>query len=245
MSEEEAQGFRGLMVYANDADAAIAAADRIAAGPAARNPQPAAATPVDPTHRDAGAIAGGVKKVVGWVIGIGLLFAVKAGIFGVLHAFSGGGTTSSYSQAPATSPGDVNQGASDAGAGAAPVATSNWSDVSAPSIGDQAPSSPPVDDDGSSISKPVPGTETLTMPELRYCLAEDVRLAAQKSMMDEIHLSDVERFNRNVDGFNESVEDYNGRCRNRMFVSSQKPLADSQIEAQRSTLESEGTSRVD
>ena len=110
-----------------------------------------------------------------------------------------------------------------------------------------ADTQPPLEpsDDGTTLTKPEAGTGTLTMAELRYCLAEDIRIGAEKSAMDNLQASDTERFNLHVDDYNNAVSDRNLRCSHHSYVSSQKPLAEGQVEAQRAALELEGRSRVD
>ena len=253
MANPTTSGFEGLSAFSTDVDRAIAAADRIASSPP-RAPAQAAApiAPSTPVHKDGGAIAGGLKKVGGWVLGIGVLLAVKACIFGGVHALSSSGpSASSYSSSLPASPSDQvtdmnapsmstdNMTAVDSSADASSGAVTG----SAPreAVGDVSPEA--SQDDGS-LSKPSAGYATLDIAELRYCLAEDIRVAAQKAEMDSLQTSDTERFNRNVDGFNEAVSDYNSRCSNRSIVSSERSTATTQVEQQRSQLETEGRDRV-
>lgn len=100
MNRDTAVGFDGLTAFRTEADAAIGQADGIVAAapaaPATERPRPTSNRDA-PVHRDGGAVAGGLKKVVGWVVGIGLILVVKACIFGGIHALSSSGSSSSYS----------------------------------------------------------------------------------------------------------------------------------------------------
>lgn len=244
MTTPTGTGFEGLSAFATDVDGAIAAADRIAAAapraPAPRTTQ--AATPPTPVHRDGGAIPAGLKKVGGWVIGIGILLAIKACIWGGVHAVSDSGT-SSY----ATTPTDQSS-VYDSTGSSTDTSTDNMT------IGDAVDGSTSDDsaaagdaavpaDDGAEV-KPTPGYASLSLAEIRYCMAEDIRIGAQKTEIDGLQYTDTDRFNRNVDGFNEVVNDYNSRCSNRSIMASDRPIANSQVEAKRSQLETEGRSRV-
>lgn len=250
MAKPRDTGFEGLSAFATDVDGAVAAADRIAAAPPRAAPPRAATTPTAPTtpiHRDGGAIPAGLKKIGGWVLGIGILLALKACIWGGVHAVSDSGT-SSYSTAPSD-----QSSTYDTASGSADTSTDNMTmgDAADGSTGgDEAPAPAPTaedaaasEDDGAE-SKPMPGYASLSLSEIRYCMAEDVRIAAQKTEIDGLQYTDTDRFNRNVDGFNEAVNDYNSRCSNRSIMASDRPTATSQVEALRSQLETEGRSRV-
>lgn len=239
MEETSPTGFDGFMAYRTNVDAAIAEADQIAASapvaPATRRPSAAQAVP---KHRDSGAMVSGLKKLAGWVIGIGLIIAVKAFIFtGISSVTSGAPATSS---APAT----TYDAAPSLDTPSAKT-TSDWSNSNevSPSTEAAAPAEP--SDDGMTLTKPEVGGGTLTIAELRYCEAEKIRIAAENSAMDVLQTSDVARFNSHVEDFNAAVSDADSRCSNRSYAVADKSLADSQIEAQRLKLEAEGRSRVD
>lgn len=254
MTDSTGRGFDGLSEFSTDVDAAIAKADRIAAGPRpAPAPAPAPATPSTPVHSNGGAFIGALKKVGGWILAIGLLFAIKACIFGGIRAVSDSGSTSpSYSSSSSTDQSgeyvtDMNDPSSmtdnmtavDGAEGTPTIGEAlDAADAGTSTTQEQVPQ-----DDGA-MAKPMPGYATLSVSEVRYCLAEDVRIAAQKAELDGLQYSDVDRFNRNVDGFNDAVNDYNSRCVNRSIMSSDRPLAMSQVEQQRSQLQAEGRDRV-
>lgn len=256
MTNSTSRGFDGLSKFSTDVDGAIAKADRIAAGPRrapAPTPTPTPATPSTPIHSDGGAFTSGLKKIGGWILAIALLFAIKACIFGGIRAVSDSGSTSpSYS--PSTSTDQSGEYVTDMND--PETMTGNMTAVDegdgTPTIGealdaagaDTSTTQEEFSQDDGALAKPMPGYSTLGLSELRYCLAEDMRIAAQKTELDSLQYTDVDRFNRNVDGFNEIVNDYNGRCVNRSITSSDRPLATSQVEQQRSQLEEEGRSRV-
>lgn len=248
MAAQKDTGFEGLSAFATDVDGAIAAADRIAAAPP-RVASPRATTtptaPATPIHRDGGAIPAGLKKVGGWVVGIGILLALKACIWGGVHAVSDGGT-SSYSAAPSdqssvydTTGGSADTSTDNVTTGEAADGSTVSGDTTAPTAEDAAV---PVDDGAE--SKPAPGYASLSLSEIRYCMGEDIRIATQKTEIDGLQYTDTDRFNRNVDGFNDAVNDYNSRCSNRSIMASDRPTATSQVEAKRSQLETEGRARV-
>src|SRR5262249_30489931 len=93
--------------------------------------------------------------------------------------------------------------------------------------------------DTTSASKPASGFGTLSIAELRFCIAEDIRIAAQNQEMESTRFIDVDRFNRNVDSFNQAVNDYNSRCSHRQILARDRPVATSQVEVRRTALESE------
>ena len=254
MTDSTGRGFDGLSEFNTDVDGAIAKADRIAAGPR-RTPAPAPtpATPSTPVHSNGGAFTGGLKKVGGWILAIGLLFAIKACIFGGVRAVSDSGSTSpSYSTSSSwdqtgesvtdmTDPDSMTDNMTAVDGGDATPTIGEALDASEADTTSTQGESP--QDDGA-MAKPMPGYATLSISEVRYCLAEDMRIAAQKTELDSLQYSEVDRLNRNVDGFNDAVNDYNSRCVNRSIMTSDRPLATSQVEQQRSQLQAEGRDRV-
>lgn len=226
-------GFEGLSALATDVDSAVAEAERIAAAPprmAATRATNSSNAPSTPVHSDGGAIPAVLQKIGGWVLGIGILVALKTCIWGGIHAVSDSGNPS-YSAAPAEEP-QVPDTTGNSANGESEVTTP-------PAIGEAAA---PEGDDVE--SKPAPGFATLSLPEIRFCLAEDIRIKAQKVEIEGLQFTNTNRFNANVDDFNEAVNDYNSRCSDRSIIASDRPTATSQVEAQRSRLEMEGRARV-
>ncbi len=115
-------------------------------------------------------------------------------------------------------------------------------------------SEPTESPDSADIATPVATLETtrpaedrilpLTVPEIRYCLAEDIRINAADAEMERIRSIDGDKYNRNVEPFNAAIADYNRFCASSQYQQSDKSLAESQVEAQRSALEAEGRARV-
>jgi hypothetical protein len=254
MSGSTGRGFDGLSDFSTEVDGAIAKAERIASGPRPAPPSaPTSATPYAPTHSDGGAFTGGLKKLGGWILAIGLIFAIKACIFGGVRAVSDSGSASpTYSSSISSdqSGEDVadtedlgsmtdNMTAVDGGDG-----TPTVGEALETSETDTSSTQEETLPDNGAMAKPLPGYTTLSISEVRYCLAEDMRITAQKTELDSLQYSDIDRFNRNVDSFNDTVNDYNSRCVNRSSMSSDRPIATSQVEQQRSQLQAEGRDRV-
>jgi Putative peptidoglycan binding domain len=86
-------------------------------------------------------------------------------------------------------------------------------------------------------SKPPVGTSNaLSAAQIRYCLAEDIRLEAARPFVDSYTNSDVDRFDA-------MVSDYNSRCGEFRYRSSALASARSDVESYRSLLQTEGRNR--
>jgi hypothetical protein len=72
--------------------------------------------------------------------------------------------------------------------------------------------------------------------QIRYCLAEDIRLASAKQAVNEYTNSDVDRFNS-------MVADYNSRCSNDRYRRGALESVRSEVERFRTQLEAEGRGR--
>lgn len=255
MTQSTPTGFEGLTSFVTDADAAIAKADRIAAGaPPAPAPRQHAGPPAEAVDRDGGAISGMFKKVGGWVLAIGLILAIKACFFTGSRAVSDGISSSGYEES-ATQGSDTFGEGSDTTVDNMMVddATSSADETDENTTGETGqgaegyaateievdPVVSPTDEE-----KPSPGATTLTTAEIQYCLAEDFRLTGQKTEMESLQLANPDRFDRNVDGFNSAVSDYNRVCSNRQVVTSQRLTAERNVNGRRYMLEAEGRNRV-
>lgn len=98
------------------------------------------------------------------------------------------------------------------------------------------PSAPPAPD-RLDESKPPPGRDhILTTSQIQYCLAEDIRLGAAKSVVNAYVDAEVDRFN-------EMVNDYNVRCGEYRYREGTLESARSEVERHRSDLEHQGRSR--
>lgn len=248
-------GFGGLTAYRTDVEKALAEADRVTAGPRpirqSTSGTAATTTQIQPVHRDRGAFATGFKKIAGWAIGIAIIVAIKAGIWGGVHAVTSNPTpvpdqsTSSAYSPPVVTPDDTTS---------APIPNTNLTDGSADTsaTGDSsttpdstpAATADPTAGDPTAMTKPsLSDTAVLTMSELRYCLAENIRITAEQSELDGLR-SDPDHYNRNVDTVNASITDFQSRCAHRSFQVSDRQIAEPQVETQRSGLEAEGRNRV-
>lgn len=80
--------------------------------------------------------------------------------------------------------------------------------------------------------------ENLVLPitHIRYCLAEDIRLDAAKSVVNNYSSSDVARFNA-------MVNDYNSRCAKFRYRSGALEIARQDVEKYRNQLRTEGFKR--
>ena len=120
-----------------------------------------------------------------------------------------------------------------------PVYTSNTDSlsVSSPSPTWQPAPSPPPAPTRPIEEKPPTGTNNvLTAAQLRYCVAEEIRLDAAREVIN----NDT---NLHVDRFNGIVEDYNSRCGKFRYRGSSLASAKAEIERFRSTLESDGRAK--
>ncbi len=89
----------------------------------------------------------------------------------------------------------------------------------------------------SSEEKPPIGTNnTLETAQLRWCLAEDIRIAASSTRVNSYVESDVDRFNA-------TIADYNSRCGKFRYLQSNLERAKSDIESYRTVIASEGAMR--
>lgn len=112
---------------------------------------------------------------------------------------------------------------------ASPARSSTGPPRSAPKV---ASSPKPLDQ-----TKPPPGTDlVLSTSQIRYCLAEDIRLGAAKAAVNAYADAEVDRFNA-------MVTDYNIRCGQYRYRQGTLEGARSDVEKHRSQLEAEGTAR--
>jgi peptidoglycan hydrolase-like protein with peptidoglycan-binding domain len=112
-----------------------------------------------------------------------------------------------------------------------------------PSAATQAPySAPPpvaqpqVPSRPSEEAPPVGQGHSLSIPQIRYCLAEDIRLDGARGAVNNYNDSHVDRFNA-------MVADYNSRCSNFRYRRGALESARQDIEPYRNDLQSEGRNR--
>lgn len=80
------------------------------------------------------------------------------------------------------------------------------------------------------------GGRILSIAQMQYCLAEDIRLTSSKGTVNEYSSSDIDRFN-------EFVQDYNDRCGEYKYRERERRIAERTVESFRSDLEQQGRSR--
>ena len=83
---------------------------------------------------------------------------------------------------------------------------------------------------------PINSSLVLSNEQIRYCLAEDIRMEAAKAVVNSYNDGDVDRFNA-------LVVDYNSRCGSFRYRSGALEGARREIESYRSQLQSEGRSK--
>jgi len=77
----------------------------------------------------------------------------------------------------------------------------------------------------------------LTQAQVRYCLAEGVRIDGMKEILDNYSQSEI-------DNFNSYVNVMNKRCENSRYYISDKTKVDNQIESNRAKLKNDGAERL-
>lgn len=119
--------------------------------------------------------------------------------------------------------------------------TSSPAPAYSPPAQSAAPSySPPAQPQAPSVpqeSKPPVGQDLVfSTAQIRYCLAEDIRMEGAKAALNNYSDSDVDRFNA-------MVADYNSRCGSFRYRSGALESARRDVEPYRSQLQAEGRSR--
>ena len=106
-------------------------------------------------------------------------------------------------------------------------------------LASQAPSTPTQDArTESSEQRPAVGNGlVLSAAEIRYCLAEDIRVNGMKKAVNQYSASSVDAFNR-------AVSDYNSRCSHFRYRSGALEAARREVESRRAALELDGMQRI-
>ncbi|HHQ4573133.1 TPA: peptidoglycan-binding domain-containing protein [Aeromonas veronii] len=99
-----------------------------------------------------------------------------------------------------------------------------------------APAQPQVPSRPEETRPPVGQDLVFSTAQIRYCLAEDIRMDAAKAVLNNYSDSDVDRFNA-------MVADYNSRCGSFRYRSGALESARRDVEPYRSQLQAEGRSR--
>lgn len=208
----EGKGFAGLSSLVSDVDTTPPPAAKIepsAAAPGAGHPAPQPAQPQPSqrqTYQEPAQPPSSGSSGGRWVLGI-------AAVIGVLWLI-GQSDKSTTSPTPAYSP-------------PAQTATPSYSP---PPAEPQAPSRP------QESMPPVGQDLVFSTAQIRYCLADDIRMEGAKSALNNYIDSDVDRFNA-------MVADYNSRCGSFRYRSGALESARRDIEPYRSQLQSEGRSK--
>lgn len=216
------KGFAGLSTMVSDVDATIethaasdtSAARAPAAGSTGRPLTTRTADDQEPRqYADPSPPSSGGASGLNWILGV-------AAVLGAIWLFSE--SSKKPSTRPTTSYSD-------------PAPTTNA--APAPRAMPAAP--PPAASRPSRLTeeKPPPGrNNVLGVAEIRYCLAEDIRMEAAKPVVNDFIDADIDRFNA-------MVEDFNSRCGSFKYRKGALESARSDVEAMRSTLQSEGRRR--
>ena len=213
--KKEGKGFAGLSSLVSDVDTTPpppapkkepAAAAPSAGRPASQPAQPQPQPSQRQTYQEPVQPSSGGSSGGKWVLGI-------AAVLGVLWLIGQANKTSTTSPAPAYSP-------------PAQSIAPSYSPPAQP----QAPSRPQE-------SKPPVGQDLVfSTAQIRYCLAEDIRMDGAKSALNNYSDYDVDRFNA-------MVADYNSRCGSFRYRSGALESARRDVEPYRSQFQSEGRNR--
>jgi len=213
--KEESKGFAGLSSLVSDVDTTPPPAPKkeelAAAAPSAGHPAPQPAQP--PSQQSQRQTYQEPSQPSSDGSSGGKWVLGIAAIIGVLWLI-GQSNKPTSSPAPAYSP-------------PAQTTTPSYSPPAEP----QAPSRP------QESMPPVGQDLVFSTAQIRYCLAEDIRLEGAKSAVNNYIDSDVDRFNA-------MVADYNSRCGSFRYRSGALESARRDIEPYRSQLQSEGRSRL-
>ena len=210
----EGKGFAGLSSLVSDVDTTLPPASKAEPAPGAAGagrPAPQSAQPQPQpsqrqTYQEPAQPPSSGSSGGKWVLGI-------AAVIGVLWLI-GQSDKNTTSPAPTYSP-------------PAQTATPSYSP---PPAEPQAPSRP------QESMPPVGQNQVLSTAQIRYCLAEDIRMESAKSTVNNYIESDVDRFNA-------MVAHYNSRCGSFSYRSGALESARRDIEPYRSLLQSEGRSK--
>lgn len=224
--DKSGKGFAGLSSMVSDVDSAVtqvettrpessqATASGASAKPASQAQPARGPDPGPQPYQQTSNVPLGGSSSGKWLLGIGA-------VIGFIWLLSQSGNKSS-TPAPAYSPSSSQPSVS-----TAPAQTSQPP---------QAPPRPQAPSRPSEEQPPVATNQVLGPSQIRYCLAEDIRLDAAKGALNNYVESDVIRFNA-------MVADYNSRCGQFRYRRGSLESAKSEIESIRALLQSEGRSR--
>ena len=218
--KDSTKGFAGLSSLVSDVDATVSEADRnpkalphAADREATRTTESQTSSPSSepsPAYQPPPQPSGG-GSTGKWIAGI----AVVVGLIWLASL--------SDKRTPSTSPTYTPAPESQS----APSTTPAWQ-----------PPSPAVQQSNRPTEEPPPVGNglSLSMPQLRYCTAENIRLDAAKVVISSYSDTDIDRFNA-------LVADYNSRCGQFRYRRGTLESAQSEVEQHRSEIEVEGRAR--
>lgn len=224
---QSGKGFSGLSSMVSDVEAAVANAEKasraavdasgsVGQGETAPQRQPTdAPQPRSEAYQQTSSqpSSSGGSSAGKWLLGIGAVI----GVIWVLSESGNKSTPPSPTYTPSPQP---------------PVTSSPVPSLQPPPAAPrpQTPSRP-------SEEKPPVGTDlVLSVPQIRYCAAEDIRLDAAKGVINNYVEAEVDRFNA-------MVADYNSRCGQFRYRRGALESAKSDIENVRALLQTEGRNR--
>ncbi len=217
VEKDSTKGFAGLSSMVSDVDSAVAQTARDSPATTTAPPRPPlAASPRAPKSEESGrppyqapAQPSGKSSAGKWLLGI----AAAVGLFWLV------------SQSGNKSSSPVYRSSSDSSSAASPNPT--WQAAPSPSL---VPTRPPEE------TPPGGSNNVLTSAQLRYCIAEDIRLEAAKGVINNFNDAHVERFNA-------MASDYNSRCGQFRYRSGSLEAARADVESYRTSLEADGRAR--
>jgi hypothetical protein len=212
--KEAGKGFAGLSSLVSDVDSAVTNAKQEARRPSSSKPAP----PAEPEserqpYQHTSSQPTGNSSTGKWLLGIGVVIVA----LWLLSSGSGSKSTPSKTWVEPSFP-----------------VTPTMKEPQTPSWTQPAPAqipSRPTEE-----RPPIGTSNVLNYAQLRYCLAEDIRVGASRSAVNNYIESDVDRFNA-------MVADYNSRCGQFRYKRGSLESARSDVERYRSTLEAEGRRR--
>ncbi|MCY4364238.1 MAG: peptidoglycan-binding protein [Gammaproteobacteria bacterium] len=238
----EGKGFAGLSSMVSDVDDVVSSKPKqsqkapsepppkqTAGG--SQQPKQTSTKPASQTYQAPAQPSGG-SSAGKWFLGI----AVVIGLIWLANQSDNSGPSKS-----AYSPGTSSTSAAPASQPAIAPPQTHWQDALG-EIAETAPASqpaiaPPQTPSRPSESKPsVDRNNVLSSAQIRYCLAEKIRLDAAETVLNNYSDSDVDRFN----GY---VNDYNSRCGEFRYRQGSLEIAQRDIEPYRSQLQAEGRNR--
>jgi hypothetical protein len=211
--KDPGKGFAGLSSMVSDVDGTLVPPTQKPQASEQSSPPGPAPTDPDSSQRPYQAppqptSGSGVGK---WLLGIGA-------VVGVLWLAAQSGDKTSV-PAPAYTPSEPPRTFT--------TPSPNWQ----PPVSPPQPPSRPLED------RPPVGTGiVLSNSQIRYCLAEDIRMTAAKSVISGYNEADVDRFNG-------MVADYNSRCSSFKYRRGSLESVRAEVESVRADLEAEGRGR--